>query len=115
MIKQLREDLDYILGTPPEDFDVNEVREALILLGDAIDDFGYQLDVPREHFQGQDYDSWKMKASYKLNKVKSARRRFSSYYNRIKEDTELTLLKSLCVSYINGNAGALLQIQNMVM
>lgn len=115
MIKAIREDVDYLLRAPVDEYDVFDALQAINLLAEADDDLAFQLSVPRESFQGHDYDSWKTKASYKHNKIKSARRRFSAHYRRIQEETELNLLKSLCISLINGNEGALTAIKNMVM
>lgn len=115
MIKQLREDCEFLLKSNPDEFDLNELKDAIILLSDTIDDMDMQATIPRELYQGENYDKWRLGLLFKMNKVKSARRRFSGYYSRVKEETELNLLKSLCRSYIEGNEGALTAIKNMVM
>lgn len=114
MIKEARDDLNYLLGANPEDFDLWEVKDAIIFLSDTIDDFEYQIGAPREIFQGQDYDSWLMKARYKLNKVKSARRRFSGYLFKLKQESDLNLIKSLVRSYLSGNENVLDTLKSTV-
>ncbi len=115
MIKQLREDTDWLLKISPEELDSGELKDAIILLADCQEDMEFQASLPRETFQGSDYDKWRQGLLYKLNKVKSARRRFSAYNKKVAEETGYNLLKSLCRAYFSGNTNVEPTIRHMVM
>jgi hypothetical protein len=83
-MKQSREDTNYLLSADPNDFDLEDAWVALIKLEDDLDDISFQLnDVPEEEFRGPNYTKWRMSASFKRNRIASARRRFKKRVNML--------------------------------
>lgn len=109
-----REDVNFLIGANVEDFDQTGALEAYHTLMDVFLDLDFQLKVSERDFKGSDREAWATKAEYKQNRVVEAARRFSRRYRELKEESELTFLKSAIRSYLNGSTGLESTIRGIV-
>ena len=80
-----REDLNYLLGANPDDFDYLDSLEAYHTLTDVLLDLQFQLMASAIDFQGSDREAWAVKAQYKSNRTVEAAKRFSRRVRELKE------------------------------
>lgn len=103
-----REDVDYLLGADPQDFTVEEARDARDLLEAAINDISFQLDyVTADTFDGVDFDKWRRSAGFKKNKMLQAKRQFNNRYEDLWQESFLGEIKELIFkALIDNDEGA---------
>ncbi len=93
MISEHRQNIDFLLKSAPEDFNLEEAKEALLELYSTLFDLQFQLGLGSDGFQGPDYQTWFTRASYKESRVKSTIKKFQYRVKDLQEKSDLNLLK----------------------
>ncbi len=92
-MKESKENVDFLLRENPINLNLEETKEALLILYEALYDLNFQLGLGSDGFQGPDYQTWFTRASYKESRVKATIKKFQYRVKDLQEKSDLNLLK----------------------